>query len=203
VQSPPSGRELHRPQLPVPRNDWEATRATQATRPDGCASGGSVGFALPARVGGGPSNSATRTVEAPVAPAARAGREDDGVRLDFTEHAGEDCGSAHAHPVLRGSADLSTCHRPAHATWKRNVRPPSSPTSCSGSFGQMVASQPSHSLCPVPWPTPDVFGLSSLSGLAGQRGRAERAHRRSQKPPTKSSLYHEPLLRSQIALSSS
>jgi hypothetical protein len=67
------------------------------------------------------------------------------VRLDFTEHAGEDCGSAHAHPV-RGSADLSTCHRPAHATWKRNVRPSSSSTSCSGSFGQMVASQPSHSL---------------------------------------------------------
>jgi len=37
----------------------------------------------------------------------------------------------------------------------------------------------------------------------GERGRAERPHRRSQKPPTKSSLYHEPLLRSQIVLSSS
>jgi hypothetical protein len=44
---------------------------------------------------------------------------------------------------------------------------------------------------------------SSLSRLTGERGRAERAHRRSQKPPIKSSLYHEPPLRSQINLSSS
>jgi len=103
---------------------------------------------------------------------ARAGREDDSVRLNFTEHPGEDCGSAHAQPVLRGSADLSTCHRPAHATWKRNVRPPSSPTSCSGSFGQMVASQPSHSLCAVPWPTPDVLRGATFATLGRCRTRA-------------------------------
>src|SRR5216684_3763908 len=48
--------------------------------------------------------------------------------------------------TYRGSADLSTCHRLAHATWKRNVRPSSSSTSCSASLGQMVTSQPYQSL---------------------------------------------------------
>src|SRR5260370_27321707 len=34
-------------------------------------------------------------------------REDDGVSLDFAQDAGDDRGSAHAHPAYRGRADLS------------------------------------------------------------------------------------------------
>ncbi len=43
----------------------------------------------------------------------------------------------------------------------------------------------------------------TIARAGGKRSRAQRPHRRSQKPPTKASLYHEPLLRSQIILSSS
>src|SRR6266446_7611767 len=87
---------------------------------------------------------------------ARAGREDNGLWWTSRRQPGEDRGVIHA----RGRADLSTCHRLAHATWKRNVRPPSSSTSCSASSGQMVTSQPSHSLCPVPWPPRVLSGLT-------------------------------------------
>jgi len=46
----------------------------------------------------------------------RAGREDDGLRLDFAQATGEDRGVVHT----RGSADLSTCHRLAHASGSRS-----------------------------------------------------------------------------------
>src|SRR6266446_11007125 len=67
----------------------------------------------------------------------------------------------------RGRAALSTCHRLAHATWKRNLRPLFSSTSCSPSLGQMVASQPSHNLCPVTW-LPRVLTGATLGRMPYQ-----------------------------------
>src|SRR6266851_538089 len=61
--------------------------------------------------------------------------------------------------TYRASADLSTCHRPRtqreSARSDHHVARPPAP-----SLGHMVTSQPSQSLCPVPWPPRVLSGLT-------------------------------------------